>query len=1193
MNRVGIDIIKASAGSGKTYTLARTYIANLIGIPTGQHIVIGGKQVDCFKLRSVLDYQRHILAITFTNKATNEMKERIVMQLFRLGKGQGDYVDDFKKMFDQNSIQEVAQAARRALSAILFDYGSFNVSTIDSFFQNILRNFAREVDRDYNYDLELDEDYATSVAIHDFLMDLGGSNANQKAVDDWVREFIENNINNKKSWNFFGKSSSDRLKKFASIIYKEFFREHHEEIVKYLSDIGTGGGKSKVLRFRQQLIARRNLRKQSYENAMIAVKDFLVNCGLTVDHIKSNSPVRTILVDHLSAFENSKDTLRKYSQLDDALRTHVIYKRFADEMVTYEQSQQFKSLLVGVFEHANMIDFLNSVIDNIWNLGLLGKIDEKLEQYRKDTNSIMIADTNELISKVLDCGATFIYEHAGNMFNNYMIDEFQDTSRKQYDNFKPLLEESIARGNVNLIIGDEKQSIYRFRNSDPAMLREEIEKAFVTKSVTLDSNYRSFPAIVNFNNSFFESVVDYYRREQPQFESLSKTYKNIVQQSVKNKQEGFVNINVAPYKGRSDKEAREKILKCLPLYINKLRERGYDLSDIAVLVNKRKEGNAVVESILEFNDALGSDNHPSHIDVISAESLLLKNSPSVRLIISVLRFLEISQYELDSENDDDASPNNDFKHFLKKRVAEQRHYKILHDFESRIQNLPAHDDAGEILLSCFEDDKMDDSLNEAQRLNHYSSIAAEVMPDSTMQLTNLVNIVDLIIDKYILHAEAKADAKIENSFLLSFMNVVLEFSRQHNGGTVKEFLLFWEEKKDKLAVSSPSDANAVSVMTIHKSKGLEFKCVIIPFACWDLITPDKVFWVKKSDWVNPSPIEDIGLNAEEIIPPLIPVAPKALRDASLFTPILDEEDEKSLIDNLNKLYVALTRPKEELHIFTTIKEKEFKNETLNVEELNNSAHLLLSFVSIWSRGKLDFTSGVDCLPCDIDSEKFDSSSQDENTNQLAVYNYKFGTPTTASGDDHTTGNDDNHRTMPGYFVSSIKMPVRVSLTDAGASMKEEGVRMHQLFSLINSHDDFDYVLSYGDTNGLFLGNKYWSRKQLEKVFAMIDDDEVLSSWFATGNTVYNERVISYPRSHDDDDHEHRRPDRIIRRPDGEIIVVDYKFGFKTDDATIKEHQNKVSTYMTLLNQLGNHHITGYIWYLRTNKIVKVEKSQQQ
>ena len=1178
----GIDVIKASAGSGKTYTLARTYIANLIGISTGEKVIVNDKEEDCFKLRSVFDYHRHILAITFTNKATNEMKERIIVQLFKLGKGEGDYVDDFKLMFKYNTIHEVEQAARRALSAILFDYGSFNVSTIDSFFQNILRNFAREVDRDYNYDLELDEDYATSVAVHDFLMDLGGTNSKQKAIDAWVKEFIRNNILNKKTWNFFGKYSSDKLKEFASIIYREFFREHHEKIVDYLSDIGSGNGKSRVLRFRHQLIARRSLRKQSYEDSQALVKAFLVGCGLNADAINSRSPMKKILEGDLSPFENSSSikTIRNYSKDDDALRTKVLLKRFS-AMVNDAQSLEFKSLLKQLIEHYDRKAFLDSVIDNIWNLGLLGKIDEKLEQYRKDTNSIMIADTNELIGKVLDCGATFIYEHAGTMFNNYMIDEFQDTSHKQYDNFKPLLEESIARGNVNLIIGDEKQSIYRFRNSDPSMLRDEIKKDFGADPRSLEINYRSFPAIINFNNSLFESIIAYYRNAEPQYESLSLTYENIRQATHKDSRQGFVNINVVPYDSKGEKGAREQIIHAMPYYINALRERGYAMKDIAILVNRRKEGNAIVEHILEYNDLLGDDSHPLHIDVLSAESLLLKNSPSIRLIISVLQFLEITQYELEEDADFSLENNDPFKSFLRKRVSEQRLYKILHDFESRIQYAPDGTDAGKVLFSCFEDDKLAmDQLSTKDRLGLYSNIAQEVMPDSSVQLTNLVNIVERIIDRYILPPSSGSGVKIENSFLLSFMNVVLDFSRQHNGGTIKEFLLYWEEKKDKLAVSSPSDADAVNVMTIHKSKGLEFKCVIIPFANWSLIDLDDIFWIKKDDWMRVGPIEDIGLNDNSIVPPLIPVSPNALKNASLLDDVLNDETEKSLVDNLNKLYVALTRPKEELHVFTMIKGKDFDNENSKIAEVSNAAHLLINFLKGDKEKSVEMVADEEFLQCGVGNE-------DSPAPQLRVASYKLGK--TAKIDKVVgTDNDSIRRAMPTYFVSRTKMPVRVSMQGTSGSIKGEGVRMHELFSLINTDSDFDFAIRYGLANGLFNANKYWTQQRLESLFEQITHNDMIMSWFAQDNVVYNERSISYPRSQGSHDYEHRRPDRIVRRPNGEIIVVDYKFGFKTDDDTIKTHKNKVAEYMTLLNQLGHTKITGYIWYLRPNKIVTVE-----
>ena len=217
-----MNVIKASAGSGKTYTLARTYIANLIGVPTGSKTVIDNKEFELFKLRTGTRYHRHILAITFTNKATDEMKERIISQLNKLSKGEGDFVDDFKIMFPGENINNITKAARNALCDILFDYGSFNVSTIDSFFQRILRNFARELDRDYNYGIELDEDYALGVAIHDFLKDLGGKNKDQKAIDNWVRSFIAYKINNNNSWDFFGNANSKTLLKFSEIIFKEF-----------------------------------------------------------------------------------------------------------------------------------------------------------------------------------------------------------------------------------------------------------------------------------------------------------------------------------------------------------------------------------------------------------------------------------------------------------------------------------------------------------------------------------------------------------------------------------------------------------------------------------------------------------------------------------------------------------------------------------------------------------------------------------------------------------------------------------------------------------------------------------------------------------------------------------------------------------------------------------------------------------
>lgn len=1192
MKNGGINIIKASAGSGKTYTLARTYIANLLGTPNGEKVLLNKKEQDCFTLRKQLDYHKHILAITFTNKATAEMKERIIKQLYNLGQGTGDYVEDFKLMFNHNSIDEVVKAARCALSAILFDYGSFNVSTIDSFFQNVLRNFARELDRDYSYELELDEDYATSVAVHDFLMELGGPNRKQKAIDDWVKEFITNNINNKKTWDFFGKRSSKRLQKFAEIIYREFFREHHEEIVSYLSDIGVGDGKSRVLRFRQQLILRRNLRRQSFEESQRSILGFFESNSIDVSMANSRSPMMKVIAGDFSPFDNSSSikTIRNYSVSEDPLRNSVLLSKYHDD-VNDTQCAEFKSLLKETFFHYDMMGLLDSIIDNIWNLGLLGKIDEKLEQYRKDTNSIMIADTNELIGKVLDCGATFIYEHAGTQFNNYMIDEFQDTSRKQYNNFKPLLQESIARANTNLIIGDEKQSIYRFRNSDPAMLREEIEKDFVTTGYPLETNYRSFPAIVNFNNCFFETVIGYYRREHEQYKSLSLTYKNIKQETFKDKLTGYVNVNVVPYKGHEN-TVRQSIINAIPHYINSLRARNIAMKDIAILVNRRKEGNAIVEHILEFNDSLGSDNHPLHIDVISAESLLLKNSPSIRLIISVLKFLELTQYKLEEveETDGDDKFDSPFAGFLQKRVAEQRRYKILHDFESLIQHSNPDSNAGEDLLKCFEDDRLHNALlSDKERHAIYSATAREVMPDPKCQLSNLVNIVDKIIDKYIVPKEKMGgNEKIENSFLLSFMNVVLEFSRQHNGGTVKEFLQYWEEKQDSLAVGSPADADAVNVMTIHKSKGLEFKCVIIPFANWELINLDNTFWISKEEWLKNGPIEEVGAQDNTIVPPLIPVSPEALKRVELLEDEINAEEERCLVDNLNKLYVALTRPKQELHVFTFVNEKEFNAIGDSLDPADHTSRLLINFVtSAHGDAHFEMTPSEQFLDISAtvpqEGVVLDDSGNESNP-KLRVISYSVGEPAV---EDATNDSDNLLCHVPNYFVSHKTMPVSISVEDSSAGFRREGLRMHQLLSLVKNVDDLDFVARYADANDYFNGNSYWTRERLVALFDTIKNSEPMSEWFDRANVVYNERNISFPHSEASSDHEHRRPDRIVMRPDGEMIVVDYKFGAKTDTLTQNSHSGRVKQYISLLRKLGYERVTGYLWYTRSGKVVPI------
>lgn len=1192
MSNGEIKIIRASAGSGKTYTLARTYITNLIGVKEDSNV---GEEM--YHLREGSDFYNHILAITFTNKATNEMKERIITQLYELGNGEGDYVDYFKEHFS-NDFDSIKTAAKRALCSILFNYGSFNVSTIDSFFQKILRNFARELDRDYNYDIQLDENYATQVAVHDFLLELGGDRPGQTAIDEWVKAFILNNLSQNKSWNIFNNSSA--LESFAKIIYKEFFREHHDAIIEYLKDIGSGHSLSRIMRFKKALVECRNEQEKQLKECIFQYKPFFNKHGFPEEAIKKTGMVGKQFYngDTNVKLDQANETLLKYASNKESLVDNILNKKYKDS-ASQSACEEFSQLASDTYYHWSMIPFLDSVINNIWNLGLLGRIDNKLEQYRKDTNSILIADTNDLIGKVLDCGATFIYERAGTHFFNYMIDEFQDTSRKQYQNFEPLLKESCSAGNNNLIIGDEKQSIYRFRNSDPSMLREELGEHFsyFAKNITLDTNYRSFPAIVNFNNLFFQTIISDFCLDDTTLSSLKKTYKNIKQEKHQKSKQGFVRFNIVEEQSDAS-ELRQSILDALPDYINAIRSRGYAMKDIAILVNRNAEGNDVIEQILQYNQSL-SDNDPRVINVVSNESLLLKNSPSIMLIISMLRFIDATQYKIEEENEG----NEPLTSFLKLRLSRQKQYKVLNTFQGKLQKEADDATAGELLLESFKEDRAMNSKSQAEQLNYYSSVTQEVMPNKQTQLTNLTNIVDNIIKKYILPQANEVDGTThlaDNAFIMSFTSEVHDFVKHRNGGTIKEFLEYWDVEKEKLAVRSPSNTDAINVMTVHKSKGLEFKCVIIPFADWKLINEDSVFWIKQEEWLgNNSTGKPIaGIDDKEILPPLIPVSnTKKTKLTNFFAAQISEEQEKSLIDNLNKLYVAFTRPKDELHVFVPHKKEKTqsgqKEKTTKVQkeeaQPTSTSGLLIKYIPALSGDELSFSHAEEQLPCPMNGDG-------DTPMTLKVTTYHAGRPTSLEENELEREKETrkkskkksiNTATMTDYKVLDRLMPVHIKV-DNGNIFINEGKRMHDILSHIKDLNDFDSAMKYAQDNLLFEGNRYWTRERLEKLLNTIKGNADYRSWFDEQNTVLNERTISHIGPNKD--FEHLRPDRIVRRPDGEILVIDYKFGYKHDDDTVDADREKVAAYMSTLREMGfaQEKMRGYLWYARHNIVIPVE-----
>ncbi|MBO4722495.1 MAG: UvrD-helicase domain-containing protein [Muribaculaceae bacterium] len=1176
MNDGTIKIIKASAGSGKTYNLARTYIANLIGEPTGKTVTVNNKKYEQFTLRKAQNYHRHLLAITFTNKATNEMKERIIKQLHLLSKGKGDYVNDYGIMFANNSLNDVQDAADKALSSILFDYANFNVSTIDSFFQRVLRNFARELDYDYNYEVQIDQDYATGVAVHDFLLDLGTSGNKNATITQWVKDFIINNINNNKDWNFFGKTEG--LQEFAKIIYKEFFREHQDEVIEYLEDIGKDGTSSKLEQFKKYILEAREEHEKKLKEVIGNYGIFFINRHIDFNELKYVL-VKSFCDGSFTEFKDYPSTLKKYATQPNVLKKSVVRKEAWNKVLSGDD-EKFQQLVKETIDHYDIIIIYDSILKKLWNLGLLGKINEKLEQYRKDNNSILIADTNDLIGKALLSGAYFIYEHVGIQFNNYMIDEFQDTSKKQYSNFLPLLRETISNGKDNLIIGDEKQSIYRFRNSDPSLLRDKVEEDFAGRVDVspLYTNYRSYKAIVEFNNELFTAMLNDMKSSNT-FPMLIKTYSNIAQEVHKNDSQGLVNVNFVPTVN-TENETRDAIIKSLPGLINSILSRGYSMGDIAILVNSNDHGKLIIAEIMKYNESLGADDARRPINVISAESLILENSSSVRLIISALRFLEVTQYHLPEDNDD--ALTDELTKFLDYRVNEQRYYKILHDFLSQIQKSGDITKAGEILHDCVETDYADNTSSEDdnhKQLNKYADITQELMPDKNAQLSNLVNVVDKIISKYILTDNT---TELENSYIMAFVDVVHSFSRRHNGGTIAEFLNYWDTMSGNLTLGASNSIDAVNVMTIHKSKGLEFKCVIVPFANWQLDKMGKEFWINEDQILSKlNFLDEIKKIDKDIVPPLLPIEMSKFKLVSPFADLYESEYEKTLIDNINKLYVALTRPKEELHVFAIIGKNDDTTGKTVEKRFGKSSHMLLRYLPHMTINGEKMRMEERNLNTSYASG--DEAQQDESKDKLHTFTYYYGESCNAGTE---RNEESNVLPVKDYWVSSEVLPVHVSMHNTSGTLRDEGLKMHFMFGMIKSERDFERAFNYAKNNGLLNDNVYWTEEKVKELLDSIKTSKQLMEWFDNDNICYNERNISFPH-HDTIDH--RRPDRIVKHSNGEMIVVDYKFGPSHTPETIAMHKKQVQEYLILLRHLGETNIKGYVWYTRSGYIVEVEQ----
>ncbi|GAB6011442.1 UvrD-helicase domain-containing protein [Viscerimonas tarda] len=1067
-------VYRASAGSGKTHQLTGEFLRLLFSSPGAY---------------------RRILAVTFTNKATDEMKSRIIEELANLATGKSsDYLSDLVKEQAKNE-EQIREQARRTLINILHDYSAFSISTIDRFFQQTMRAFAREIGIGGGYSIELDSNKVLGEAIDSMLYDL--ERKENKQLLNWLIRFSEEKIENGETWNI-----RNDIQSLSSEIFKESYKAFSDGLQRDIAN------KEFLDDYKEMLaIIIRDFEKTSQQFGEKGL-NLMTRFDLHADDFKggSRSPFAQFLKwangeikEPTATFTNLSGNIDNWytGKTDGVTRNKIeeAYNAGLNECIGQISAHYQNSTLYQTACEINRYYF---------TLGILSDVDKKIREYTAENNIMLISDTTELLNKIIQgTDSPFIYEKTGTYIDHYMIDEFQDTSGMQWTNFYPLIKNSMAAGNNNLIVGDVKQSIYRWRNSDWKLLEEQLDIDFGKKNIahkSLGTNWRSSAHIIDFNNAVFTTSS---RILQAEFNSdrqetgderinrlsnkIETAYSGVYQHTPakKNKQDGHVRIEFVDTGEHPDWQSYA--LQQLPGMVEELQDKGYRLKDIAVLVRTKREGEDVANTLLEYKGS-----HPESkykYDIISDEALYIRNAQSIKLIVSLLKYLwnpadaslrSLAIYEYYKTQEQ-----------LPTDAAIQKHFSILVDFP------------GEII----------------RKLDKIRELPLYEMTEGIFDLFR------------------EAMDKKENIYIQSFLDMALDFTVRHSSD-LDAFLRWWEESGSSKTIFTPDGQDAIRIMTIHKSKGLGFEVVLIPFCNWD--TDHKLTTIL---WCQPS-IEPFNRLS------LAPVKYSKKLKNTIFEYEYFEEQLHAFIDNLNILYVAFTRAKKELIAFSP----KPKN-----EKVTNISSLL-------------WTSFNTSLAPDKGKEYIDLSKNFDEESSVFELGKEYRPP---SGEKKSNAGEIALGALSSIpFDDRLKLKLNNKYFFSGSGQREYGTLMHEIISKVDTANNLEEVLElYHISGDITEAEKSDMRNTLSQFLSR----EAVLEWYSGKYKVLNEVEILQPNG------SFLRPDRVMLK-DGEVVVIDYKFGEKEN----KKYHKQLKYYMSLIGKMGYQKISGYICYVALGKVQRVE-----
>lgn len=1109
-----LTVYRASAGSGKTFTLAVEYISLLVKDPE--------------------NYQ-HILAVTFTNKATQEMKMRILSQLYGIANSLQSSQQYFNKVKEKTNMPDavIRNNARAALTLLIHRYNNFRILTIDAFFQQVLRNLAHELGQTANLRVDLNNEEITEKAVDQMIESLEKG----QPVLQWISTYINNSIEDDNGWNIIGK-----IKTFGTNIFKDFYKAHEANLKEQLSNADD----FKV--YETTLRKRRNDIRKTFNSKARSILNEIKNANLDIPSNYRSGLYKYLTDSAIAPLTNKplKAGVLKANESPQNWTSSKCAKADKQQIQTLAAevlSAQLSELIAYNNDNWNEFQSIQLTLSHLSELRLLHAIADAVDNLTKDTNRFMLSNTQALLKELIaDSDTPFIFERIGARLKHVMIDEFQDTSTIQWQNFQVLLANCMAQElSQNLIVGDIKQSVYRWRQGDWGILNN-IEKSFAHQKIrleTLDYNYRSEKRIIDFNNAFWEQCVANTAKEVAQddaekAEIVQKAYEDVAQKTHKTTENGFVKISLYP-----SKSMKEAVLEELIETIKELFNNGYggkNQSKIAILVRSKSNIQDIVNALLQ---SFGNE-----INIVSDEAFRLDASLSVNIIVSAMHLLT---------HPDDVLTRG----------------KLVKLYNQEVLKKPLTDT--DLLVSINESNNIDTkNIDKKERRKlateqQMAKLNSQLPPEyvANRELLLGLPIVDLVDKLFMLFGLDQLEG--QSSYICTLYDTLNDFLKDHTAD-IDDFINEWENSLSSKTIQS-DEIEGIRIMTIHKSKGLEFDNVIIPFCNWEMEKKGTLWCETKN---KPAPYNKL---------PLLPI--DFSRDKLIGTVFEDdykEEHFQNIVDNLNLLYVAFTRASKNLFVFGLRQGKTTLDNIAKGTPPGNRSYaieLALRQVSEQLQGSsLSF-------PDDIGSEihfEYGTLAPETHEKEHAVADNPF----LIKPDKHIV----SIATYPqaATFKQSNKSIEFVKGEDVDPSDRTRYIKignvLHQLFSTIYTTADIPTRLNELEQQGIIYNDEITSAQLRTRIEDAITNPQV-QEWFSKRWQLYNEcTILEYNK--DTNEMEEHRPDRVMT--DGkEFVVVDFKFGKERE-----EYKKQVQQYMEILIRMGHKKVSGYLWYVVKNNVVEVK-----